>query len=88
MPNEDRLNHGSQAAQATKAHDEAKDALRRTTGERDELLFALKAVLVRPYGCPRCDSGTLRNKDKPHWDDCAFAHAQRIVARLDERREA
>jgi len=49
------------------------------------LLEALKLILAEPHGCPMCDSGTLRNPDKQHWESCGFARAVAVVAQAEGR---
>lgn len=40
---------------------------------------ALRAILAEPFGCPFCDSGTLRNPAKGHDAACGFYMAQQLV---------
>lgn len=44
--------------------------------ENLRLRAALRAVLAKPYGCPFCDSGKLRNPCKEHDVDCGFEMAR------------
>ena len=48
----------------------------------NEHLAALRLILAEPFGCPACDSGTLRDPQKSHWDRCGFAAAKAIVEAL------
>lgn len=46
-----------------------------------ELLEALEAIRREPQGCPMCDAGVLRNKDKNHWPDCPYEMARAAIAK-------
>ena len=46
-----------------------------------DLLAALEAICADPYGCPFCDSGRLRNQNKPHDENCGFALATAALAK-------
>lgn len=48
--------------------------------ERDRLTKVVKALLASPDGCPFCDSGKLRNPEKPHSDNCPFVLGESAVA--------
>lgn len=68
--------HAAQARREALALDKL---YRSAEGDAHELLedaermhAALKAIMHDPQGCVFCDSGTLRNPDKPHRDDCGF----------------
>ena len=41
----------------------------------EPLQKALTALLAKPYGCPFCDSGKLRNPTKDHDEDCGYRMA-------------
>lgn len=53
------------------------DVFRR--GRSGPLLAALHALLANPHGCPMCDSGTLRNPAKSHWDNCPYLAAHQAL---------
>ncbi len=55
-------------------------AMREARHERNEVLAILRRFLESPYGCGFCDSGKLRNPNKPHDDDCPFLQAERMLA--------
>ena len=44
-----------------------------------KLESAIEGIVKEPYGCPMCDSGVLRNKQKEHWDDCPFLIAEKLL---------
>jgi hypothetical protein len=64
--------------------EEAKDAAELFANAPD-LRDALNAILKEPYGCPFCDSGELRNPDKPHDADCGYAKAAKALSRLNSQ---
>ena len=53
----------------------AEDALLRAENAR--LRAAIEGIFAKPYGCPMCDSGVLRDPKKDHWDDCSFYIARK-----------
>ena len=49
----------------------------RAERQRNQVLEdALIGLLTEPYGCPMCDSGTLRKGTKGHWPDCPYEIAR------------
>jgi len=46
-----------------------------------ELVAAAKRLLEDPHGCPFCDSGKLRNPEKSHTANCAFAMTRAALAK-------
>lgn len=50
------------------------------TGREIKMRRALEAIIAEPDGCVFCDSGKLRNPDKPHTPDCGFALASEILS--------
>lgn len=49
-------------------------------GREIEMRRALEALVAEPHGCVFCDSGKLRNPNKPHAPDCGFDMAQTALA--------
>lgn len=43
---------------------------------------ALRAILAEPHGCQFCDSGKLRNSEKPHDPNCGFLQASEALQPL------
>lgn len=46
-----------------------------------ELLAALEGLVADSFGCPMCDSGTLRNEVRDHYDDCRWVIARAAILR-------
>jgi hypothetical protein len=46
----------------------------------DDAIEALRLILAEPFGCPFCDSGTLRNPTKTHTETCGFERARTLLA--------
>ena len=44
------------------------------------LEYTINQILNEPYGCVFCDSGKLRNFEKPHENDCGFCLAQTVMS--------
>lgn len=43
---------------------------------------ALLAIKADPHGCPRCDSGRLRDPGKGHWERCGFRKLEDALAKV------
>lgn len=59
------------------------------TNDMEDVLEALNSLLnpdtekySQASGCPMCDNGVLRNKDKEHWDNCNWNNARLIYERV------
>jgi len=62
------------------AIDEMDTYLAQKDEEIRELVDVLEGILNdTDSGCPMCDSGVLRNKEKEHWDDCVYYIAEQAL---------
>ena len=60
--------------------DEMDTYLAQKDEEIRELVDVLEGILNdTDSGCPMCDSGVLRNKEKEHWDDCVYYIAEQAL---------
>lgn len=57
----------------------------RAVNSHADMLAALKAIKAEPYGCPFCDSGTLRNPVKGHNEDCGYHLLEAAIAKAEGR---
>lgn len=48
--------------------------------QQAEMEKALIRILAEPHGCQFCDSGKLRNPEKPHDPNCGFWLASRAIS--------